>query len=439
MENFELTAIQAADAIRTGHLTSVELVASCLERTAQLESSLHAWASLRPEHALAQAKRADQLQSDGATLGVLHGVPVGIKDIFDTADFTTEQGSALFEGRAPTQDAYAVRRLREAGAVILGKTVTTEFAGWSPGKTVNPHDSKRTPGGSSSGSAAAVAAQMVPVAIGSQTAGSTIRPASFCGVVAFKPQFGAISRAGSMYLAQSLDHVGIFARCPDDVALMHDVMCGPDEDDDATTQVLASPIGAQLSTKTIGAFKVGFARTPFFTRADEMTQELFEALCRRHAFAAVELPDDFEHANYWLACISAVETAANFDDLYPAHASEISSVFCEDLQRGHETSAIDYLHALEGQRQLRKSAFEVLRQFDAVVTPAATGEAPLGLQATGDPCFCSPWTLLGAPAVCVPLMKGPNNLPVGIQIVGTPGRDIRVLEVAKALLAEQSS
>src|SRR6476646_5195992 len=225
----QLTAAEAAQRIRDAVLTSEELVQACLERIRALEPKVQAWTFLDEEHALAQARAADERKRSGKPIGPLHGVPVGVKDIFDTADMPTENGTVLHQGRTPRADAAAVRSLRAAGAVILGKTVTTECAYFSPGKTRNPHNPEYTPGGSSSGSAAAVAAGMVPLALGSQTAGSTIRPASFCGVYGFKPTHGLIPRTGVLQLSRTLDHIGLFARSVDDIALIAEQLVGDDE------------------------------------------------------------------------------------------------------------------------------------------------------------------------------------------------------------------
>ena len=229
-----LSAADAAREIREGRLTSQELVQSCLERIRELEPKVQAWTFLDEEHALAQARAADERKANGEPIGPLHGVPVGVKDIFDTADMPTENGTVLHRGRTPRRDAAAVAMLRAAGAVVLGKTVTTECAYFSPGKTRNPHNPEHTPGGSSSGSAAAVGCGMVPVALGSQTAGSVIRPAAFCGVYGYKPTHGLIPRTGVLQLSRSLDHVGFFSRTVEDLALLAEVLQGYDEADPDT-------------------------------------------------------------------------------------------------------------------------------------------------------------------------------------------------------------
>ncbi|HSD60121.1 MAG TPA: amidase, partial [Burkholderiales bacterium] len=229
-----LSASEAAGLIRDGVVSSEQLVEVCLGRVGETDGAVQAWAHLDPAYALEQARAADAWRLEGRPTGPLHGVPVGVKDVFDTADMPTENGSALDAGRTPSRDATVVARLRAAGAVILGKTVTTEFATYTPGKTRNPHNPEHTPGGSSSGSAAAVAAGMVPLALGSQTNGSVIRPAAFCGVLGFKPTHGLISRHGMLGLSRSLDHVGLFARTVEDVALLAGQLAGYDERDPDT-------------------------------------------------------------------------------------------------------------------------------------------------------------------------------------------------------------
>ncbi len=248
-----LSLTEAAIDIREGRITSAELVRDCLKRIDEVDADIEAWAFLDRDHAMRQAEAADAHRKQGRAVGPLHGVPVGIKDIFDTGDMPTELGSPLWAGRTPRRDAAAVARLRAAGAVIMGKTVTTEYAYFTPGKTRNPHDPARTPGGSSSGSAAAVAAHMVPGAIGSQTNGSVIRPAAFCGVVGFKPTHGLIPRSGALLLSRTLDHVGVFARTVEDAALLAEILAGFDEEDPDTRADRAAAAGARRDQRAAAA------------------------------------------------------------------------------------------------------------------------------------------------------------------------------------------
>ena len=266
---------EAAADIRDGRITSVELVGDCLAHVEEVDAEVQAWAFLDRDHALTQAEALDMRRREGKALGALHGVPIGIKDIFDTGDMPTELGSPLWAGRTPRRDASAVTRLRAAGAVIMGKTVTTEYAYFHPGKTRNPHDRERTPGGSSSGSAAAVAAAMVPGAIGSQTNGSVIRPAAFCGVVGFKPTHGLISRSGALMLSRTLDHVGLFARSVEDVALLAETLAGFDEEDPDTRPVARPPFAATAASEPPLPPRFAFVRSPAWTHAEPETGEAF--------------------------------------------------------------------------------------------------------------------------------------------------------------------
>ncbi|HLF12854.1 MAG TPA: amidase, partial [Gammaproteobacteria bacterium] len=270
-----LSASEAARMIRDGVINSEQLVEACLAHFGVVDDNIQAWAFLDPEHALTQARTLDQLRLEGKPIGPLHGVPVAIKDIFDTADMPTENGSVLCAGRTPSRDATAVSLLRAAGAVIMGKTVSTEFAYFSPGKTRNPHNPEHTPGGSSSGSAAAVAANMAPLAIGSQTNGSTIRPAAYCGVIGFKPSHGLISRHRVSPLSRALDHVGLFARTIDDIALLAEQLVAYDENDPDTRPRARIPFTAVAAEEPPLAPMFAFIKTPMWERADDDTKEGF--------------------------------------------------------------------------------------------------------------------------------------------------------------------
>src|SRR3989337_1996917 len=273
-----LSASEAARVIRDGLISSEQLVEACLTQISKITGQVQAWTFLDPDHALAQARAADEYRLSGQPTGALHGVPVGIKDIFDTADMPTENGSVLYAGRTPSRDATVVALLRAAGAVIMGKTVTTEFAFLAPAKTRNPHNAERTPGGSSSGSAAAVAAGMVPLALGSQTNGSVIRPAAFCGVLGFKPTHGLIPRHGMLALSRTLDHVGLFARTAEDLALLAGQLVGYDERDPDTRPRARIPFAEVAAEEPPLPPMFAFVKTPHWERADEETKEAFAEL-----------------------------------------------------------------------------------------------------------------------------------------------------------------
>jgi Asp-tRNA(Asn)/Glu-tRNA(Gln) amidotransferase A subunit family amidase len=434
-----LSAADAALEIREGRLTSEELVQACLERIRALEPKVQAWTFLDEEHALAQARAADERKRSGEPIGPLHGVPVGVKDIFDTADMPTENGTVLHQGRTPRADAAAVRSLRAAGAVILGKTVTTECAYFSPGKTRNPHDPEHTPGGSSSGSAAAVAAGMVPLALGSQTAGSTIRPASFCGVYGFKPTHGLIPRSGVLQLSRTLDHVGLFARTIEDIALLAEQLAGWDEKDPDTRPRARIPFQALAAEAPPIPPMLAFIKTPHWERTDGDTREAFgelvEALGDR--VEEVELFPSALEAWDWQKTIMAAEMAANLEREWRAGKDRLSPQLRELIERGREVRAVDYQRAVRAIAPAVESLDELfMERYDAILTPTALGTAPRGLASTGDPVFCTPWTLLGMPALSVPLMQGANRLPLGAQLVGRRGFDARLMRTARWLVAK---
>ena len=430
------SAAHAAQQMHEGRLTSEELVQSCIERIRQLEPTVQAWQFLDEEHALAQAKAADERRRGGEPVGALNGIPVGIKDIIDTADMPTENGTVLHKGRMPRQDAAVVAALRAAGAVIMGKTVTTECAYFNPGKTRNPHNPEHTPGGSSSGSAAAVGAQMVPLALGSQTAGSVIRPAAFCGDYALKPTHGLIPRTGVLTLSRTLDHIGLFARSLDDLALLAEQLVGYDERDPDTRPRARPPFRSVLAEEPPIPPTFAFVKTPHWERVDadakEAYGELVEALGER--IEEVELNPSAREAWDWQRTIMEVEMATNLEPLWLAGKEKLSERLRGLMERGRETRAIDYQRVLRSLPALRES-FDALfmERYDAILTPPALGTAPKGLGATGDPVFCVLWTLLGMPAVTLPLMRGANGLPLGVQLVGRRNFDARLLRSARWL------
>jgi len=419
-------------------LSAEDLVQSCLARIAAHDPEIGAWAFLDPALALAQAHEADKRRRAGRPIGPLDGIPVGLKDIFDTKDMPTEMGSPIHEGRRPIRDSAVAERLRAAGAVILGKTVTTEFAYFGPGKTHNPHDPARTPGGSSSGSAAAVASFMVPLAIGSQTNGSMIRPASFCGVFGFKPSHGLISRYGALELSRSLDHVGTYGRSIEDVALLADALAGHDARDPDT--VLEAPPGLARIAGTAPPLppRFAFVRSPVWDEASDDTKAGFEELIAflGDRVVPVDLPAPFANAHATQRRIMAAEMAANLMREYRTGSDRMTDRLHSFLEEGQSVAAIDYLAAQALARRLRESLAGLFHEFHAILTPSAPGEAPLGLESTGSPVFCTIWTLLGAPAVSLPILRGNAGLPIGVQLVGPYGDDARLLRTARWLVGE---
>ena len=352
-----LTLSQAAADIRDGRISSVELVTACLDRVAEVDADVQAWAFLDREHALAQARALDEHRAHGRALGPLHGVPVGIKDIFDTADMPTELGSPLWAGRTPRRDAAAVARLRAAGAVIMGKTVTTEYAYFHPGKTRNPHDRERTPGGSSSGSAAAVAAHMVPGAIGSQTNGSVIRPAAYCGVVGFKPTHGLIPRTGALMLSRTLDHVGVIARTVEDAALLAEVMAGFDEEDPDTRAVARPPLAAVAASEPPLPPRFAFVKSSAWEHAEAATREAFAELVDAlgEAVTEVDLGDSFKRGLDLHRIVMSVEMAHNLHRDYEQGREQLSPTLRKLIEDGRTHPAVEYTAAVAGTAPLNAS------------------------------------------------------------------------------------
>ena len=431
-----LSATDAARAIRDGAVTSEQLVQACLARVREAEPQVQAWQHLDEEHARAQARARDLDRSEGHPTGPLHGVPVGIKDIIDTCDMPTEDGTVLHAGRMPTRDAAVVAALRAAGAVIMGKTVTTECATYSPGKTRNPHNAAHTPGGSSSGSAAAVAAGMVPLALGSQTNGSVIRPASFCGVYGFKPTHGLIPRTGILKLSRTLDHVGVFARSIDDVALVAETLVGSDVDDPDTRPRAAIQFRELAAQEPPLPPLLGFVKPPVWDRAAPETKEAFRELAAQmsESIVEIELPASTAGMLDWHRTIMEAEMAANLDREYEQGRERLSESLRSQLARGREIRALDYQRAVARIGLLNAAFDEIFERCDAFVTPSAAGTAPRGLESTGDPSFCTLWTFCGMPAVNLPLMQGENGLPLGVQLVGPRQSDARLLRTARWLV-----
>jgi Asp-tRNA(Asn)/Glu-tRNA(Gln) amidotransferase A subunit family amidase len=431
-----LGAVLARAAIDAGHITSEELVGACLDRIRALEPTIQAWAHLDPEYALTQARAADRARREGKPLGPLHGIPVGIKDIFDTADMPTEDGTILHAGRRPTRDATTVSLLRAAGAVIMGKTVSTELAVYGPGKTRNPHDPQRTPGGSSSGSAAAVAAGMVPLALGSQTNGSVIRPASYCGVFGYKPTHGLIPRTGVLRLSRHLDHVGAFARSLEDLALIaQSLMRFDSHDPDTRPQAEPNLIAAAASEPPVQP-RLGFVRSPVWDQATDDTKAGFAELIDELGDRVTEmpLPGGLDEAIAVHRTIFEADLARNLAAEYSHGRERLTPTLCEIIERGQRCLAVDYSRAVERIPILAGLLETTFEWCDALLTPAATGEAPVGLESTGSPIFCTIWTLCGVPAVSVPILQGAAGLPVGVQLIGPRGDDARLLRTARWLV-----
>lgn len=432
-----LSATDAAALVRDGRVTSTALVTAALDRIVRRDPEIRAWAYLDPDHALEQAARADEARAEGLRLGPLHGVPVGIKDVIDTGDMPTEYGSPAFAGRRPEADAACVASLRAAGAVILGKTVTCELATHVPGPTRNPHDPTRTPGGSSSGSAAAVADFMVPAALGTQTLGSVIRPASFCGVFGYKPTFGAVPRPGILSQSPTLDTVGVFARSLADVALLGDVLFGSDPRDPATGP-RSRPALAEIAFMDWPVSPTfALVRSDRWASLAPSLREGFEELIAELGARVTEIDmgAGFEEGIAAAELIRTVEFARDLGPIADRTPDQMHPDLQRIVERGRAIAAVDYLAALDTRRRLYRTVELLASDHGTILSPAAPGPAPDGVAATGDPVFCSLWTFLGTPALTLPVFSD-GALPMGLQLVGARGDDARLLRTARLLVDE---
>jgi len=415
-----LTATEAAQRIASGDLTAEALVRACLDRVAEREPVIGAWEYIDPDEVIAVAKQRDAEPSRGP----LHGIPVGIKDIIDTADMPTRRGSPIYATNRPTDDAACVAAVRSAGAIIMGKTVTTEFATFSPGKTVNPHNTAHTPGGSSSGSAAGVADFMMPIAYGTQTSGSVIRPASFCGVCGFKPSFGAVSRQGVLTIVPSFDCVGYMARSFDDLSLTHRAVTGQ------------PPL--PLADGPDRAPRIAVCRSHQWPQADQACIGTLEKAARLLKDLGAEtedisLPHHFAGLEAAHATIMDVALSQSLRREYDEHRDLLSDRLRERMERGMATPTNRFLEALALAARCRADIGPPLAGWDGFLTPSAVGEAPEGLKITGVPTFNMVWTLLHLPCVTVPGLTGPSGLPVGVQLVTSYGGDLPLLALGKWL------
>lgn len=420
----ELTASEIVAAIAARKTTAEAVTRACLDYIEAREPQVGAWHFLDPDLALKQARERDARGS----VGPLQGVPVAIKDIIDTGDMPTEYGTPIHKGHRPRIDAALVALTRRAGGVIMGKTVTTEFANRFPGKTMHPRDPQRTPGGSSSGSAAAVGDQMVPLGVGTQTTGSTIRPAAFCGCVGYRPTWGDIRCHGVMEAAGSVDTVGLIARSVEDIALYRDVLLG----------ITPQPMAAQAPHVP----RIGFCRTPFWDQCEFYTQRMLENCATGLAAAGatvseVTLPDEFKRIDDAHRWVSSFEFARNRAWEIDHHYDRISQTLRDNrLKDGLACSFEKYAESRAFLARMRRKLHDVFNDYDVLLAPSAAGEAPIGLNSTGNASHCVLWTSTHVPCVTLPLFSGPNGLPVGAQLVAARNNDRLLFEVARWVMAQ---
>ena len=432
MDLTKLNALDAFNMMKRGELTSEKYVKAFLDHIKVREPLVGAWNYLNHEQAIQQAKLADKRWKD-KNPGKLNGLPIGIKDIIDTKDMPTENGSSICKNRMPTEDAHLVKLLREAGAVIMGKCVTTEFALSGPGKTKNPKDLECTPGGSSSGSAAAVSDNMIPLAIGSQTGGSVLRPASFTGILGLKPTFGTISRHGMSPISQRLDHPGIYANSTCDIDLVASVILSYDEKDlDMIKQY------NYKQNYVIKTPKFAFVKGPVWDIGDKDMQEQIIKFVENSPFDIEELNlgNDFNEAAHSHEVIMNGSIAKSLSHYYESEKEKLHPFTKSRIEAGIPVSAKQYIEAIENAKKMQQTLWKFFNKFDAIITPAATGQAPRDLMNTGNAIFNGYWTMMGVPAISLPLLKGKDSLPIGIQIISSWNEDFKLLKIAEYILQE---
>ena len=431
----KLGVAEAARQIRGGRITSVELAESLLERIETYDSELQAWVTVDREEVLSEARRRDEERDAGNIEGPLHGIPVGLKDIFYTEGIKTTACSPIYEEFVPGYDATCVAMLKEAGAIVLGKAVTTEFASGDPSRTRNPWNPAHTPGGSSSGSAAAVAAGMCPAALGSQTGGSTGRPAAYNGIVGLKPTYGRISCYGVVPLSWSLDTVGILTRSVEDAAIMLQAMASYDRNDPGSYDVPVLDYLAEMDLVDRPP-RIGLIREFFFDNSSQEVRDHTDEVARRLASAGAEveeisLPESFDSAHECQRITSSVEAAAAHEEDFGERPDDYGPKIRASIEVGMRISAVRYAQVQRMRDGFRADMVDALRGVDAALTPATPEPAPRDLSTTGDPAFQSPWTSAGLPAIVIPSGVSESGLPMAVQLAGLPFQEGRMLGAAR--------
>ena len=420
------SAAEIAAAVAAGETSALAETDAALARIEARDGEVHAWRWLDGDVSRAQAQAVDA----AAKKGPLAGAGVGLKDIIDTKDWPTENGVGTDKGRQPSEDATAVTRLKDAGAVIIGKTVTTECAFLSPGETRNPHDPERTPGGSSQGSGAAVGGGMVPLAPGSQTVGSVLRPASFCGAWAMKPSWGLIPRSGMLQLSHILDHIGVYGRSARDLALTIDALSGDDGRDPASQGTPPSRLAAGLASHATSRPRFVFLRDYAWPEIEPSSAKLFTDLAERLGAPTVDMPPLYDGIFDVAQDILARDLASNLGERYRTAGELITPALREWFVRGFSIGTDSYLTRMDALQKMRTGFPDVIGEFDAAIAPVTAGEAPKDLSNTGNPKFLLLWTSIGVPAISVLAFKGPAGMPVGVQVIGRRGADLETLRAA---------
>ena len=430
-----LTTNKLVEKLRLGEISSVEVCTLYIERIDKFEKDVLAWENFDKKKLLEKAEEADEHRRSGKPLGLLHGLPIAIKDIIGTLEMPTECGTPIRKKMSSTQDSEVVNLLKIAGAIVMGKTVTTELAYFHPGKTTNPHDYSRTPGGSSSGSAAAVAAHMAPLSIGSQTNGSIIRPASYCGVVGYKPSYGLISRSGVLRQSDRLDTIGVFGKTVEDVALFAKSLIKKDLYDSSTIHYAADEMLNICKKGPLFDPKFIFYKTKNWKNIDKESQKSFEFFIKNFEknIEVFDSPSYFDDIPKYHKIIHETDMANNFQSYYKKSKKKLSKEIINAIERGLKYTAKDYAEAIDFMKRSYESYKEVFEDYHGILTPATTGVADKGLKSTGSPEFCTIWTYMGLPSISLPLLAGANNLPLGVQLIGNKLDDLRFLGVANWL------
>ncbi|MDC3101223.1 amidase [Candidatus Pelagibacter sp.] len=435
---FSLKAEELALKIKDSQLTSVEICEKYIERINKFEKDVKAWAHFDKKLLLEKAVEADEYRRSGKPLGPLHGVPVAVKDIVGTLDMPTECGTVIRKGKSYSQNAEIVDLLLAAGAIVMGKTATAELAYLGPPKTTNPHDHSRTPGGSSSGSAAAVASFMAPLSIGSQTGGSIIRPASYCGVVGYKPTYGLISRNGVLKTSEKLDHIGVFGRSVEDVALLSKVLIKKDNFDSATVHYSAENMLEETKKGPLFEPKFIFYKTDYWKNIEKKSREAFEYFIKsfKKNIEVFDNPSYFKDIHKYHQIMYETDLANNFGLYYKKYKKKLSKPMQDAIVKGNKHSAKEYAEALDFMKRSYESYEEVFEDYHGILSPASPGVAPKSLKTTGSAEFNKVWSYLGTPCISLPLLQGDANMPLGVQLTGARYDDHRFLGIANWLEKE---
>ena len=435
---FSLSLEELAKKIKDAEFTSVEVCEKYIERINKFEKDVKAWAHFDKKVLLEKATEADDHRRSGKPVGLLHGVPIAVKDIIGTVDMPTECGTVIRKGKSYSQNAEIIDLLHASGAIIMGKTATSELAYLGPPATTNPHDKNRTPGGSSSGSAASVASFMAPASIGSQTGGSVIRPASYCGVVGYKPSYGLISRNGVLRTSYSLDQIGMFGRKVEDVAMLAKVLIKKDKYDAATIHYSTENILTETKKGPIFEPKFIFYKTDHWKIIDKKSRESFEYFIKsfKKNIEIFDTPSYFKDIHKYHQIIHETDLANNFSVYFKKFKKKLSKYMQDAISNGNKYTAKEYAEAIDFMKRSYESYEEVFEDYHGVLSPSSPGVAPKGLKSTGTAEFNKVWSYLGTPCISLPLLEGENNLPLGVQLIGNKYDDHRFLGVANWLEKE---